>query len=186
MKRFVSIAALFMILFAFMGKASAQTLSDRTDMRGRIVYGGNVGGGLSGNYLNISLAPQLGYRILSPWEVGLRGVYDLQCRFDRVNGNTYSHYFGVAPYTNVEVFRGIFLHVEDEVMYGISRWNHQTSNRRWYNSLFVGGGYRQYTYEGSFVYFMILYNLSWQVLENPNGWGTPYSSPFIIRVGYCF
>lgn len=174
------------MLFGLVGKVSAQYSDDVSNMKGRIVYGGNIGGGLNGNYLSISLAPQVGYRILSPWELGLRAVYDLNCNFDRVHGNTYSHYFGLAPYTNVEVYKGIFLHVEDEVMYGISRWNHQTASSRWFNSLFVGGGYRQYTYDGSFVYFMVLYNLSWEVLVNPNGWDTPYSSPFVIRVGYCF
>jgi len=32
---------------------------------------------------------------------------------------------------------------------------------------------------------MILYNLSWDVLQ-VGTWNTPYVSPFTLRVGYCF
>lgn len=183
MKRFAIITALGLMLLGFSGKASAQFFSNVPDLKGKMIYGGNVGFGLSGNYLNLSLAPQIGYRIFNPWEVGVRGIYNLQCYFDRLYGNRYSHYFGVAPYTNVQVFSGLFLHVEDEIMFGFSRWNHETSSARWYNSVFVGGGYRQYSYKGSFAYVMALYNLSW---ARPENYDSPYSSPLVIRVGYCF
>lgn len=186
MKRLAILASLCLMLIGFAVKASAQGFSDVPDMKGKWVYGGNIGGGMYGNYLNLSLAPQVGYRIFSPWEVGLRGVYDLTCDFDRVNGNSYAHYFGLAPYTNFEVYKGLFLHVEDEVMYGFGRWNHQTTGRQWFNTVFVGGGYRQYSYSGGFVYYMLLYNLSWGVLQSQSSWDTPYSSPIEIRVGFCF
>jgi len=185
MKRFGIITALCLALFGFFGKASAQLLPDVPDMKGKFVYGGTIGGGMYGNYLSLSLAPQVGYRILSPWEVGLRTIYDLNCNFDRVNGSTYSHYFGVAPYTNFQVYKGLFVHVEDEVMYGISRWNHATTNRRWFNSVFVGGGYRRYNYSGGYAYIMVLYNLSWGAI-NTGSLDTPYASPLALRIGYCF
>ena len=185
MKRFAIIASLCLMLFGWAGKASAQLLPDVPDMKGKFVVGGNLGGGMYGNYLNVSIAPQIGYRIFSPWEVGVRGVYDLSCDFNRVYGSTYAHYFGVAPYTNCQVYKGLFVHVEDEVMYGCARWNHETAGSRWFNSVFVGGGYRQYTYAGSFVYYMLLYNLSWGG-DQSSAWSTPYSAPISIRVGYCF
>lgn len=185
MKRFGIIAALSLMLLGSFGKASAQFLSEVPDLKGRMIYGGNFGFGMSGNYLNLSIAPQVGYRIFNPWEIGVRGIYNLQCYFDRVYGNEYAHYFGVAPYTNFQVFRGLFLHVEDEMMYGFSRWNHETVKGKWYNTVFVGGGYRQYSYTGSFVYFMVLYNLSWGLIP-AGAWETPYAAPFEIRVGYCF
>ena len=185
MKRFAIIAVLFLMLFGFVGKASAQLLPDVPDMKGKVIYGGDFGFGMSGNRLNFSLAPQVGYRILSPWEVGVRVSYDLQCYFDSTYGNTYSHYFGVAPYTNYQIYKGIFLHVEDEVMYGFTRWNHENYEGCWYNSVFVGAGYRQYSYTGSFMYYMVLYNLSWGILQ-PSFLGTPYTSPFVLRMGFCF
>lgn len=183
MKRFAILTVLGLLLFGFVGKASAQY--ERPDLKGKIIYGGNFGFGMSGYYLSLSLAPQIGYRVLNPWEVGVRGIYTLQAWFDRVHGNEYGHFLGVAPYTNVEVFRGLFLHVEDEVMYGFRRWNHETVSAKWYNSVFVGGGYRQYNYTGGYVYFLVLYNLSWGLIPSDK-WDTPYSSPLILRVGYCF
>ena len=76
------------MLFGLAGKASAQLLPDVPDMKGKFVVGGNLGGGMYGNHLNVSIAPQFGYRIFSPWEVGVRGVYDLSCDFNRVYGST--------------------------------------------------------------------------------------------------
>lgn len=184
MKRFGIIAALCLSLFGFVGKASAQS-DGMPNLKGKLVYGGTFGGGLSGNFLNLSLSPQVGYRIFHPWEIGVRGTYDLKARFDALNGNVFRHYLGVGPYTSVEVFRGLFLYAEDEVLYGFSSGNHETWAGRWYNSVFVGGGFRQYTYNGSYVYIMALYNLSWGNLSN-NVWETPYASPLSIRVGYCF
>ena len=181
MKRFAIIASMFLMLMGCVGQASAQ---DTPDLRGKMVYGGNFGFGVSGHRLNFSIAPQIGYRVFHQWELGVRGIYNLQCYFDRTSGNEYAHYFGVAPYTNVEVFRGLFLHAEDEIMYGINRWNDNVKNN-WYNSIFVGIGYRQYTYAGSFAYFMVLYNLSWSLIHVGN-WDTPYNSPITVRIGYCF
>ena len=81
-----------------------------------------------------------------------------------------------------------FCFVEDEVMYGFARWNHETVAKNWYNSVFVGAGYRQYSQSGSFAYFMVLYNLTWGFRhdQNSNAWDTPYYSPIEFRVGYCF
>lgn len=185
MKRLAIIASFCLMLFGFAGKASAQFLPDVPDLKGKIIYGGNFGFGMSGNFLSLSVAPQIGYRVFNPWEVGVRTIYDLTCDFNRTLGNVYGHYFGLAPYTNFQVYKGLFLHVEDEVMYGIIRWNHETVSQKWYNSVFVGGGYRQYSYTGSYVYFMVLYNLSWGAVQSSN-WDTPYGSPIVLRVGYCF
>ena len=185
MKRFAIVASLVLMLLGCAGQASAQSNSNALDLKGKMVYGGNFGFGMNGNSLSLSIAPQIGYRIFNPWELGIRGIYDLDCYFNKAYGNSYGHYFGVAPYTNVQVFSGLFLHVEDEILYGIRRWNHETTSSKWYNSVFVGGGYRQYTYSGSFAYIMLLYNLSWNVLPSGN-WETPYGSPIRLRVGYCF
>ena len=185
MKRFGIIALLSLMLMGFGEKASAQFRPDVPDLKGKFIYGGNFGFGMSGYYLNLSLAPQVGYRVFNPWEVGVRGIYNFQCYFDRVYGNQYSHFFGVAPFTNFQFYKGFFVHVEDEVMYGFSQWNHETQNGRWYNTVFAGGGYRQYSYSGSFAYIMLLYNLSWG-LWKPVPWDTPYATPLEIRFGYCF
>ena len=186
MKRFGIFAALCLMFLGFCGKASAQRFQDVPNLKGKVIYGGNFGFGMSGRHLSLSIAPQIGYRIFNPWEVGVRAIYDMTCDFNAYYGNSYGHYFGVAPYTNFQVFRGLFLHVEDEMMYGMTRYQHETVSRRWYNSAFVGGGYRQYASDGSYVYFLVLYNLSWGNISANGGLNTPYASPISIRVGYCF
>ena len=186
MKRFAIIASLFLMLFGFAGKASAQLLPDVPDMKGKITIGGDFDFGIYGHYLNFAIAPQVGYRIFSPWEVGLRGIYNLNCYFNSYSGNEYYHYFGVAPYTNFQVYKGLFVHTEYESLYGLVRYNHETYGGEWYHSLFVGGGYRSYAYTGSYYYVMLLYNLSYGSMENWSSGLYPYASPIVMRVGFCF
>ena len=183
MKRFGIIAALFLMLLGFSDKASAQFFSSGSDMKGKVTYGGDFDFGIYGGYMNFAIAPQVGYRIFSPWEVGVRGVYNLKCYF---RYNKYYHYFGLAPYTNFEIFRGLFAHAEYENLYGLARFDHESFGGEWYQSIFVGGGYRSYSYEGSYYYIMLLYNLSWDINKFQNDGLYPYGSPLVIRVGFCF
>ena len=182
MKRFGIIAALFVMLFGCSLTAEAQLFGPKNGMKGKMVYGGNFGFGISGSRLNLLLAPQVGYRITNAWEIGVRGTYNLHCYFDNFLGNQTNHWFGPAAYTNVEIAYGIFAHAEYEGLYGVSYFNHQQSEaaQRWYNSYFLGGGYRTYSGDGNFAFFMVLYNLNWYGTESP------YAIPIVIRVGYCF
>ena len=85
MKRLAIIASLCLMLFGFVSKASAQFLPDVPDMKGKFVVGGDFNLGLYGNSFNFGSAPQVGYRIFSPWEVGVRNVYDLNLLFQLVH-----------------------------------------------------------------------------------------------------
>ena len=183
MKRLGIIAALFFMLFGFTSKASAQFLADVPDMKGRFTVGGDFDFGIYGGYMNLSISPQVGYRIFSPCEVGVRSVYNLKCYFQY---NEYYHYFGLSPYTNFQFYKGLFVHAEYETLYGLARYNHESVGNNWYYSLFVGGGYRSYSYEGNYYYFMVLYNLSWDYQLAYNDWLYPYGSPLVLRVGFGF
>ena len=183
MKRIAIITVLFLMLFGGAGTASAQLFSDVPDMKGKVTFGGDFDFGIYGNYMNLAIAPQVGYRIFSPWEVGLRGVYDLKCYFGY---GEYYHYFGLAPYTNFEFYKGLFVHAEYECLYGLARYNHESFGGELYTSIFVGGGYRSYSYDGNYYYLMVLYNLSWDFSKVQNDWLYPYGSPLVLRVGYCF
>ena len=183
MKRFGIIAALFIMLLGYSTQASAQFFQEGHNMKGKITYGGGFALGLNFHTLNLSLAPQVGYRIFSPWEVGLRGVYNLNCNFAY---SQYYHYFGFSPYTNFEFFRGLFIHAEYEHLYGLARVNQESLGGVWYRSIFVGGGLRSSSYGGGGYYVMLLYNLSWNINKFQNDWLYPYGSPFVIRVGFCF
>lgn len=185
MRRLAIIASFCLMLFGFVGKVTAQFLPDVPDMKGRFTKGGDFDFGMYGNYLNLAVAPQVGYRIFSPWEVGVRGIYNLNCYFNQYGSNECYHYFGVAPYTNFQFYKGLLAHVEYENLYGLARYNHETYGGEWYKNIFVGGGYRSYSYESSYYYIMVLYNLSW---GDQVSWGGlyPYASPIVMRVGFCF
>lgn len=173
--------ALLMGLFVSM---QAQLLPEVPNMKGRVVLGGDFGLGMSGRNFGMTLAPQVGYRIWNPLEVGVRGSYSLNVFFDTYYGTSSLHCFGAAPYVSAQVYKGLFVHAEDEAMYCLQRYNHE-SEGKWFNSLFVGGGYRSYSSKTSYAFLLILYNLSWDRQVMFEG-GSPYASPMQIRVGYCF
>lgn len=183
MKRLAIIAALTVMLFGFGGKASAQFFSDVSDMKGKFTYGGDLNFGIYGSYLNFAIAPQVGYRVFGPWEVGVRGVYNLKCYF---NFGEYYHYFGVSPYTNFQFYKGLYVHAEYENLYGLARHNHESYGGEWYSSVMLGGGYRSYSYGGSYYFVMLLYNLSWESRKFQTDYLYPYASPLVMRVGFCF
>lgn len=187
MKKFFLLISM-MLMGVTIGTAQIRLFPDVPNMKGKWITGGNLGLGMVGRTLYFSIAPQLGYRVTNAWEVGVRTIYDLDCNFDRYNGNTTLHHFGLAGYTSLQVYKGFFIHAEDEMMYRIARFNHQTVDaEKWFNSIFVGAGYRSYYSSNTYAYIMVLYNLSWGVIpETSNVWDTPYSNPISFRVGYCF
>ena len=182
MKRFGIIATLFVMLLGCSNKVSAQFFQNEPNMKGMITKGGGFAFGLNFNTLNLSIAPQVGYRILSPWEVGMRGIYNLRCNFAY---REYYHYIGFSPYTNLQIYNGLFIHTEYENLYGFARLNSESVGGAWYRSFFVGGGLRSSSY-GSGYYIMVLYNLSWDIIKFQNDWLYPYGSPVVMRVGFCF
>lgn len=59
MKRFGIIAALFVMLFGCSLQSQAQLFGPENGMKGKMVYGGNFGFGMSGNYLNLLMLRKL-------------------------------------------------------------------------------------------------------------------------------
>lgn len=184
MKRIIMIVALLMGMTM---ASQAQFLRNVPDMKGKTVVGGNLGLGLNGRNFSFTVAPQIGYRIINAVEVGVRGTYSLSVNFDPYYGNSSLNCFGAGPYATIQVYKGLCLHAEDEMLYCLQRYNHQTVSLQnsWYNSVMVGGGYRSYYGNNSYAFLLILYNLSWDHQEIYQG-GSPYISPLQLRVGYCF
>lgn len=181
MKRIVTIATLALLMGILPMTAQAQTWGAPDYMKGKLVTGGQIGAGFSGNTLHLGIAPQLGFRPIRSLEVGIRLGYDLDYHF-RSYYNPYSvcyHYFSGAIYANYEIFRGIYVHAEDEELCCLVR-----GHADWFNTVFAGVGYRHY-YNTSYVYYAFLLNLSW--IFDDYGYATsPYASPYVVRMGYCW
>ena len=181
------IAIFLMVLFSMavlVPEAQAQRFGAPEQMKGKFVTGGNIGAGYSGRTLYFSIVPQLGYRVTKDLEMGVRLGYNLNFYNDYYGpyGNYFLHFFSGSVYANYEIFSGLYVHVEDEEVCSLLRGkNLNPTPAEWYNSILVGAGYRQYFSATGYVYYALLYDLSYDYVYG----NTPYISPFIIRVGYC-
>ena len=185
MKRFITVLFALALGLTTSFSLKAQAFGAPAFMKGKMVVGGIFNAGYSTGCLHVGVAPQFGYRLTRSLEVGVRLGYDLSHYYrDPYYGSHNWHFFSGAAYANFEVFRGLYLHVEDEESCVLVRGQSlNPSAPKWYNSAFVGAGYRQYAGDGSYVYFAFLYNLSWSYYNVDS---SPYANPFVIRVGYCF
>ena len=182
MKRIISILFALIIAATLPYHLEAQTFGAPEIMKGKIVVGGNADLGLSGRCFYVGVAPQAGYRLTRSLETGVRLGYDLDYYWEYY-GNYFYHHFSGAVYANYEIYSGLYLQVEDEEMCLLVRGTDLGNlTPEWYNSVFIGGGYRQYFSETSFAYYSLMYNLSWDYSFNGV---SPYASPFVIRVGFC-
>ena len=176
-----------LLLSAISSAALAQLPKAPEEMRRKIVVGGHFGGGFAGNYIHLSVSPQLGYRLTKSLEVGIRLGYNLNYVFDNYYGNYSIHHVALGTYANYEVVKSLYLHVEEEETCRLTfdGFASNPSKPLWYNSFFVGAGYRDYFSGTSFAYIALLYNLLWDYGLNGEV-NSPYSRPLVIRIGYCF
>lgn len=157
---------LIVLIFSFL------TVKVHAQDESRWVTGGNFGMGFSNDVVNILISPQIGYKVFSFLEVGVRATYNYyQYSYDSAKYKT--HNYGGGAYATALIYKGIFAHVENEVLsykyYG---------ERKIAHSIFVGGGYRQYFSGRGYASIAILYNIN-ETLDSP------YANP-IYRVGIGF
>lgn len=185
MKRIVSFVIAVMLAGLFGASANAQIFGASEAFKGKVIVGGNFNAGFVGNGVCVGIAPQVGYRLTRSLEVGVRLGYELDFYNDYYYGHFFYHYFTGAAYANLEIVRGVYIQVEDEELCSLVRGSGVNAlNPSWYNSLFVGIGYRQFYNETSFAYVACFYNLSWDYGYYATT--NPYNSPLLMRVGYCF
>lgn len=183
MKRLFTVAIALMLSATFSQQLSAQTFGAPEFMKGKLVVGGDFDAGYYSNSLCLGIAPQVGFRLTRSLEVGVRLGYNLNYFPNYGYGRYFYHGFSGAGYANFEIFRGFYLHAEDEELCLLVRGkNIEPSAPSWFNSVFVGGGYRQYLSSTSYYYYALLYDLSFDYYHNTS----PYASPLIIRMGFCF
>lgn len=184
MKRILVLGSLLLMTVLCAMPAHAQRFGAPETMKNKIVLGGDIGASYYGRHLYFSLAPQVGYRLTRNLEVGTRLGYSLNYYYDYgAYGSFFNHYFSGALYANYEIFAGIYAHVEDEEVCRLVSGPAITSaSTQWYNSLLAGIGYRQYNSSRSFVFYSLLYDISYDYVTDDN----PYISPFVVRVGACF
>ncbi|MDA3944002.1 MAG: hypothetical protein PF694_10740 [Bacteroidetes bacterium] len=182
-----NIKVLFVLLalasFSSTSNAQQNFLGEQPQFENRWVFGGDFGLGFSSYGSNILISPQVGYRITPAWELGSRLTYNYYSyRQGSIKFSTNN--YGGGFYTSYEIFRGLFAHLENEILsyeqvyYNINPFEITKRDRKIIHSIFIGGGYRQYFSGRAFASIMILYNLN-ETLD------TPYSNP-LFRIGFGF
>jgi len=170
-------------LLMLASSVNAQFLNEQDEFEKKWVFGGDFGLGFSNYGTNIMVSPQVGYRITPAWEFGTRLTYNYYS-YNQNRLKFATHNYGGGLYTTYEIYRGIFAHMENELLsyervyYDPNSFDITNRERLTIHSVFVGGGIRQYFGGRAFASFTILYNLN----ETPN---TPYTNP-LYRIGFGF
>lgn len=165
----------------------------------RMVYGGNFGASFSSDYTFVDLSPLVGYRFTDRFQAGVGGTY-LYSRVVYYYANPQtgaieafplsSSIYGARMYGEYDIFKDLlsgndrlFGHAEVEglnVSYYPNGDPYAPTQRTWIGNYFVGGGYRQALGRRSFVNITVLYNLNYNVNRDIS----PYSSPWVFRIGF--
>ena len=168
MKAFVYTFLLFNILNSF----AQDKLSDR------IYYGGGFGFSANSNQTNVSLSPQIGYKITQRYSAGIGIIY----QFVGVKNPEVSlHHYGWSIFNRFNITEQFFAFGEFERL----SFEYFTSNsleqkdRLGYNSLLIGGGYSEQLSRSASFSITVLYNLLYDVTDEFQ----PYNSPLVVRAG---
>lgn len=145
----------------------------------RIVTGGGMGMGFGNLQDFVSVSPIIGYAVTKRLVMGSGFTY----RYTKYKGVTPSVSFNdysINPFARFTVYNGIFLqaeyeHLNYEYYVGVGE-----KARNSFNSFLAGGGFMQPIGTRSSFFAMALYNFSYTASDS---FYTPYTSPWIIRVG---
>lgn len=140
------------------------------------IFGGGFGGGFGSISSFLLLQPTVGYRVTERTIVGGGATY-IYSSF-RFNNKTYSNsVYGPIAFVRQNLTESIFVQGEYQPL-NYSHFDRLTlqEQRRWYQQLYVGGGYG--AIPGGFI--GVFYN----VLFDPEN--QIYSSPLDIRFGFFF
>ncbi len=164
----------FSLLFfiAVFAVSAQEKLSDR------IYFGGGFGLNAGSNVTNISVAPQVGYKITPRFSAGVGIIYQY-VKFRQINSSISN--YGWNVFSRYNLTRQFFAYTEFESLrfeYFTSIAPEQTA-RDTYNSLLIGGGYSESLSRRAAISFSVLYN----VLYDQSDPIQPYNSPWVIRAG---
>lgn len=146
----------------------------KSELREKII----VGGGLDlqfGQYTSIGITPLVGYAITDNLLAG--GIFTYRYfKYDAFNGtNPEANTFGFSPFVRFFVYKGLFAHMEYEMLYGQFEY---TRSYYWLDSFLIGPGYGSRIGNHGFVGLYLLWNLT------PDPTYMVYSNP-LIRVSFA-
>ena len=179
----LSKSKLFILLFGCLFVAGIQAqaqrdiYSDSTSLKDRLYYGGNFGMQF-GTVTLVDFSPLVGVMITPRYSAGVGLTYQYFNDKRYYGGQTSS--YGGRLFNRFNVLPNVFLHGEYESI-NFDNYNLVSDRfeRIWSNALFLGGGYFAPFGGGrGGANFTFLYNV---LHDNKR---SPYSEPYVIRVGF--
>lgn len=155
------------------------SISAQNKLADRVYFGGGFGFSANSNQTNISLSPQVGYKITSRYSAGVGIIY--QYVGIRQPKLTISNY-GWNLFNRFNITEQFFAYTEFEKLYFeyFTSFSPERKERDSYNSLLIGGGYSSQLSGRASFSFTALYNVLYDPLDSPQ----PYNSPWVIRAGF--
>ncbi|MEP5614304.1 MAG: hypothetical protein ABJP45_18785 [Cyclobacteriaceae bacterium] len=153
-------------------------LAAQSNWTDRFYFGGGFGLSAGGNGTNVSLSPQVGYKVTDRYSVGVGITY----QYVKIKGiDTSINNYGWSVFNRYNITRQFFAYSEFENLqfeYFTSLSPERTA-RGGYNSLLIGAGYSESLAGRASFNISALYN----VLYDPADPVQPYNSPWVIRAG---
>lgn len=146
-------------------------------LKSRLFYGGGFGLQF-GTVTLIELSPLIGYKVTPKFGIGISPSYKYYriMNYNSQSVNLETNVFGGSVFARYMIIESIFAHAEYETLYYKIHFPGSPIDMKQYNSLLVGGGYRQMIGENAAMNLMVLWNLN----DTPD---SPYSNP-VIRIGF--
>ncbi|WP_370089802.1 hypothetical protein [Ekhidna sp.] len=168
MKTLLSVLTLFLAL----------TVASQNKLADKIYFGGGFGFSAGSNQTNLSLSPQVGYKITDAFSAGVGISYQyVKVKNPDISINNY----GWSVFSRYNIVQQFFAYSEFERLsfeYP-ANFDPVRTERTGYNSLLIGGGYSEQLGGRASFSMMALYNVLYDETVLPR----PYSSPWVIRAG---
>ncbi len=161
-----------LLILAVLGVSAQNKLSDR------IYFGGGFGLSAGSDVTNISLSPQVGYKITERYSAGVGITY----QYVKIRGFDSSiNNYGWSVFNRYNITRQFFAYAEYENLQFefFTSTSPERTSRQGFNSLLIGGGYSEALAGRASFSVAALYN----VLYDPADLTQPYDSPWVVRAG---
>ena len=167
------------ILFSFLFVFAATAAISQNKLSDRIYFGGGGGFSASSSQTNISVFPQVGYRVSPNYIAGV-GITYQYVKIKQPIEASLSNY-GWSLFNRYNVTRQFFAYAEFERLNFeyFTSVSPERKDRLGYNSLLLGAGYSEPIGGNAAFSIMALYN----VLYDESDLFKPYNSPWVIRAG---
>ena len=159
--------------------AFAFHLSAQSKLADKIYFGGGGGFSTSSNQTNISIFPQVGYKITDRYSAGVGITYQYVKIKQPINTSLSN--FGWSVFNRFNVTNQFFAYTEFErlTFEFLTSFSPERTEKSAFNSLLVGAGYSEQLGGRASFNVMALYNVLYDESEIPR----PYNSPWVLRAG---